>query len=104
MKKNRKTKKQKLRAEIKKKTLVAPIQEREAAEEEKSTHVTHSIKSFSLSKFSPANSIANSAATRTKYSYVVHDVRNTLTILAIILAANTALYILIQQGIIKLAW
>jgi hypothetical protein len=106
MKKGRKTKKQKLRAESRRHSPEKSVQTETVqprVEEHGHTHVTHSLGSISLPTFS-SPSTRESTMSKTRYSYVVHDVRNTLTILAIIIAANVVLYMLIQQGIIKLAW
>lgn len=98
MKKNRKTRKEKLRRDLKK---IAPILEVETQNQEvQHTHVTHTLAGISIPTVSPTNPAVN----RAKYAYVIHDVRNTLTILAIIMFANVTLYFLIQQGIITIAW
>lgn len=104
MSKRRKTKKQKLRSESRRhqQEPTVQLQEVEAREEERHTHVTHSIAGITIPNFASPNPTAS--VNKTRYSYVVHDVRNTLTILTIIVAANLILYFLIQRGIIKLAW
>lgn len=95
MKKNRKTRKQKIKSDARRETqipIIEPLQQ--------PTHITHSLTGIALPSLSTPSHTNNS----TKYAYVLHDMRNTLTILVLIVAANLTLYFFINQGIIKLAW
>ena len=95
----RKTKKQKIQSETRlQKVNLTPVVSKSSEEQPKNISTYSYTHSPSVQKSSSENT------PDARYTYVVHDVRQTLIILSIIVLLNSFLYFLIQRNIIRIAW